>query len=82
MTERLILHIEVPEVNVEGFREVAKEFDMDLLYIVLEEMMRPQVGVTFVTQPGEKCLNSEFDIFTKTCTVVGVEIREEAVSDE
>jgi len=76
VSERLILHIEVPEYNCEDLQEMADEYrEGDLLEILLEESMKMDVGVTFVSQPGEKCLNSEFDVISRTCRIVGAEIR-------
>ena len=74
---RLILEIEVSEFNVDGAKESADEFvDGDVLAIVTEEWMRDEIGVTFVTIPGEKSMNHEFEIFTRTCRIVGARIVE------
>ena len=75
--QRLILEIEVPDFNVEGAQEAADEFcDGDLLFIVTEEWMRPDVGVTFVTIPGEKSRNSDFELHTRVGRIVGARIME------
>ena len=72
---RLVLEIEVPDFNVDGAQEAADEFcDGDLLFIVTEEWMREEVGVTFVTIPGEKNLNSDFEVIARTCHIVGARI--------
>lgn len=75
-TKRLVLHIEVPGFYVEDLQENAAEFDLTIEDIVLEEMMRGEVGLTVVTLPGEKCLNSEFDVVSRTGQIVGAEIRD------
>jgi hypothetical protein len=75
MSERLILEIEVPDFNVEGAQEAADEFcNGDVLFIVTEEWMRDEVGVTFVTIPGEKSQNHEFEIESRVCRIVGARI--------
>ena len=75
MSARLVLEIEVPDFNVEGAQEAADEFlDGDVLAIVTEEWMRYEVGVTFVTIPGEKCMNDDFEIVSRVCRIVGARI--------
>ena len=75
MSDRLILEIEVPDFNVDGAQEAADEYlDGDVLAIVIEEWMREEVGVTFVTIPGEKNLNSDFEVHSRTCRIVGARI--------
>jgi len=75
MSERLVLHVEVPDFNVEGAQEAADEFyDGDVLPIVIEEWMRSEIGVTFVTIPGEKSMNHEFEVVARTCRIVDAEI--------
>lgn len=74
MSERLILEIEVPDFNVEGAQEAADEFcDGDLLYIVTEEWMREDVGLTFMTIPAEKS-NHDCEIHTRVGRIVGARI--------
>lgn len=83
MSDRLILEIEVPEFNVDGAQEAADEFlDGDVLAIVTEEWMREEVGVTFVTIPGEKNLNSDFEVHSRVCRIVGARIASEASNQE
>lgn len=78
MSDRLILEIEVPDFDVSGAQEVIDEYaDGDVLFVVTEEWMRDEVGVTFVSLPGEKCLNSDFDVITRTCRIVGARIAPE-----
>lgn len=73
--ERLILEIEVPDFNVEGAQGAADEFcDGDLLFTVTEEWMREDVGLTFVTIPGEKSQNHEFEVHTRVGRIVGARI--------
>ena len=76
--KRLILEIEVPNFNVEGAQEAADEFcNGNLLWIVTEEWMREDVGVTFVTIPGEKTMNDDFEVQARTCRIVGARIADE-----
>ena len=75
---KLVLEIAVPEFYVDGTeQEFADEHDLDLLDIALEEWMRPDVGLTFVTQPGEKNLNSDFEVKALEGRIVGVRIVKE-----
>lgn len=75
---KLILEIEVPDFNVEGTLENIAAFggDVTVLDVVTEEWMRSEVGVTFVTLPGEKCQNHEFEIESRVCRIVGARIEE------
>lgn len=76
-TKVLVLHVEVPGFYVEDLQEAADEWcDGDVGRIVTDEMIRAEVGVTFVTVPGEKCLNSDFEVESRTCRVVGAEVRD------
>lgn len=43
------------------------------LDVVLEEWMRPEVGLTIVTIPGDKCMNDDFQVHAFTCRIVGAE---------
>lgn len=80
VSARLILEIEVPDFNVDGTLEniadMADVTDVTVLDVVLDEWMRREVGVTFVTLPGEKNLNSDFDVHALTCRIVGARIEE------
>lgn len=73
----LILHIEVPGFNTEGIAEYAREIGCDPVDILVDEVMRAEVGLVFVTVPAEKSLNHEFEVVSRTCTIVGADIREE-----
>ena len=73
--KKLVLEIEVPDFNVDGAQEAADEFlDGSVLDIVIEEWMREEVGVTFVTIPGEKSMNSDFEVHSRVCRIVGARI--------
>ena len=75
--QRLVLEIEVPDFNVDGAQDAADEYcDGDLFPIVIEEWMRESVGLTFVTIPGEKSLNSDFEVHTRVGRIVGARITE------
>jgi hypothetical protein len=86
MTEpkmRLILHIEVSGVWADDLPASAAEWadggepsPQDYLDVVLEEWMRPEVGLTIVTLPGEKCMSDDFEVSAHTGRVVGAEVRE------
>jgi hypothetical protein len=81
--KRLVLHIEVDDFNADDLDELAgycSEPDPptaeDRLYIVTEEWLRADVGLTFVTIPGEKCGNDDFEVFARTGRIVGAETRD------
>jgi hypothetical protein len=77
VSERLVLEIEVPDFNVDGAQEAADAYcDGDILFIVTEEWMREEVGVTFVTIPGEKNMNSDFEVHSRVCRIIGARISE------
>ena len=78
----LVLHIALPEIYADDLDERISLWMMDddtkptardLADMITEELMRDRVGVTLVTLPGEKCLNSEFDVVSYTGTIVGAE---------
>ena len=82
-TKRLILHIEVPGIWADDLEEHAgymSEPDPpdaeDRLYVVTEEWMRDDVGLTIVTRPGDKCMNDDFGVHAYTATIVGAEVRD------
>ena len=81
----LVLHVTVPGFWADDLDESAAliaEFRdrgptaEDRLYIVTEEWMRDEVGITLVSLPGEKNLNSEFEIHAYTGRIVGAEVRD------
>ena len=81
-TKVLILHIEVPGVWADDLPESAavwadgREPDaQDYLYVVTEEWMRQEVGLTIVTLPGEKNLSDDFGVHAYTGRIVGAEVR-------
>lgn len=45
----------------------------DRLYVVTEEWMRPEVTITIVTIPGEKCMNDDFEVIPYRGRIVGAE---------
>jgi hypothetical protein len=74
-----VLEIEVPDFNVDGVQETLAAYpDITLLDIVREEWMREEVGVTFVTIPGEKSFNSDFEVHSRVCRIVGGRIESDA----
>lgn len=84
--KRLVLHVEVPGVYADDLeasaREVASWNDRDTplpedyLFVVLEEWMRREVGLTVVTLPGEKTTNDDFEVHAYSARIVGAEVRE------
>ena len=83
MSKRLVLHIEVEGFNADDLDELAAivaEPDpptaADRLYIVTEEWVRPDVGLTLVTIPGDKCMNDDFEVAAFNGRIVGAAVRE------
>lgn len=79
----LVLHIEVPGVWADDLDESAKSYAdgekptaEDYLDVITEEWMRPEVGLTIVTLPGEKSTNDDFEVHAYTCRIVGAEARD------
>src|SRR3546814_20771681 len=63
----LILHVEVEGFYADDLDEMAGHVreegtvtPEDRLYVVTEEWMRQEVGITLVSLPGEKCLSAVF----------------------
>lgn len=82
-TKTLVLHIEVPGIYADDLPDraaVLSEPDpwtpSDLLFVVVEELMREEVGLTIVTLPGEKEMSDDFEICAYTCRIVGAEVRD------
>lgn len=83
MSKNLVLHIEVPGFYADDLDQLAaimSEPDPpgpdDRLFVVIEEWMREEVGVTLVSIPGEKCMNDDFEVKAFTGRIVGAEARE------
>ena len=80
--KKLILHIEVPDINVDDLPVFMGAAGMDptdandTLEVVVgcNGMIREEVGLTIVTMPDEKCMNDDFGVYAYTCRVVGAEI--------
>lgn len=76
---RLVLEIEVPEFYVDGTEDPlpgsGAEYGLTLLDVVLEEWMRKDVGLTFVSIPGEKNLTSDFEVHAMNGRIVGARIK-------
>lgn len=80
-TKTLILHIEVPGIWADDLPRCAAELTdggeptaEHYLFVVTEEWMRPEVGLTIVTLPGEKNMNDDFEVHAYTGRVVGAEV--------
>ncbi|HEX5370040.1 MAG TPA: hypothetical protein VFY10_11545 [Dehalococcoidia bacterium] len=76
-THRLVLEIEVPDFYVDGTtQQVCDEFGCEIVDIVTDEWMREDVGLTFVSIPGEKEMNSDFEVHAMNGRIVGARIEE------
>lgn len=73
---KLILEIEVPGfyVDADDLANIAEYGDGDVLAVALEEWMREDVGVTFVSLPGEQCMSSDFEVHAMNGRIVGARI--------
>ena len=73
---RLVLEIEVPEFYVDATTQEAADewYEGDVLPIVLEEWMREDVGLTFVSIPGEKEQNRDFEVHARVGRIIGARI--------
>lgn len=78
----LVLHVTVPGFWADDLDDCAAEIAIttptaqDRLDVVLEEWMRPEVGITLVSRPGEKSANGDFELHAYTGRVVGAELRD------
>lgn len=79
----LVLHVEVPGVYADDLEESAAAWAdgesptaEDFLNVVVEEWMRPEVGLTVVTIPGEKSTNDDFEVHAYTARIVGAGLRD------
>jgi hypothetical protein len=75
---RLVLEIEVPEFYVDNSTQEAADewYRGKILPIVLDEWMREDVGLTFVSLPGEKEMNSDFEVHAMNGRIIGARIVE------
>jgi hypothetical protein len=87
--KNLVLHVEVPDFHADDLDECARYMsDPDppgpdeRLYIITEEWMRADVGLTLVSLPGEKCMNNDFEIHAFTARIVGAHTVDIACSCE
>ena len=78
----LRLTIEVPDIWADDLDENAACYSdpdpptaEDRLEVILSEWMRPEVGLTIVTIPGDKCMNDDFEVHAYTATIVAAETR-------
>jgi hypothetical protein len=79
----LVLHIEVPGFYADDLPECAAVLSepneptpADYLFVVTEEWMRDDVGLTLVSLPGEKTTNDDFEVHAYTGRIVGAEVRD------
>lgn len=82
INKRLVLHIEVSGVYADDLPQSAaflsepdEPTPQDYLDVVLEEWMRPEVGLTIVTLPGLGNMNEDFEVHAYTGRIVGAEAR-------
>lgn len=86
----LVLHIAIPGFYADDLYELASYYAEadnresptleDILDVLLEEWMRPEVGLTLVSIPGEKCLNSDFEVNVFKGSIVGAELIDKGLS--
>ena len=76
--------IEIPEVYADDLREAAELWadgepviPDDYLSVVLQEWMRPEVGLTIVTIPGDKSMRDDFEIHAYTGRIVAAGVDDE-----
>lgn len=79
----LVLHIEVPGVYADDLPASAALLAApdepgpdDYLFVVTEEWMRKEVGLTIVTLPGEMSMSDDFEVHSYNGRVVGAEVRD------
>lgn len=80
-SKTLILHIEVPGVYADDLPALAAIWaepndpsSKDYLDVVLEEWLRPEVGLTVVTIPSDKSMNYDFEVHAYTGRIVGADL--------
>lgn len=79
----LVLHVTVPGFWADDLDDCAREIAVgeeptagDRLDVVLEEWMRPEVGISLVSLPGEKSDSGDFDLHVYKGQIVGAELRD------
>ena len=75
-THRLVLEIAVPDfyVDKDDVENINEYAEGDVLFVVTEEWIRSEVGLTFMTRPGEKMMNDDFEVICRTCEIVGARL--------
>lgn len=82
-TKKLILQIEVEGFNADDLDELAEiwadgepgDRARERLHVVTEEWVRPDVSLTLVTIPGDKCMNDDFTVVAFNGRIIGAETR-------
>lgn len=81
--KHLVLHVEIPGFWADDLDLCAAVMSdpeppgaVERLYVVTEEWMRAEVGITLVSRPGEKCMNDDFLVQAYTGRIVGAEARD------
>jgi len=82
-TKKLVLYVEIPGLWADDLPELAGYMSEpkppgpdDYLYVVTEHWMRPDIGLTIVTIPGDKCMNDDFEVHAYTARIIGAEVRD------
>ena len=77
----LRLTIEIPDIYADDLQEAAELWadgepvsPDDYLSVVLQEWMRPEVGITIVTLPGDKSMRDDFGVHAYTGRIVAAAI--------
>jgi hypothetical protein len=79
-TRHLVLHVEIPGFWADDLDQCAAHLSEpdppgpdDRLFIVTEEWMREEVGITLVSIPGEKCMSDDFEVRAYTGRIIGAD---------
>jgi hypothetical protein len=72
--DRLVIEVEVTDFNADGVLEELALWEGSVLDVVTSEWMQPDVGVTFVTIPADGEMNSDSELISRTCRIVGARI--------
>lgn len=76
MSDKLILHIEVVGFNADSIQDNADQFyNGDVAFIITEELMNSECGLTLIGHPGEKEQNSDYTVNAMNGLIVGAEIK-------
>jgi hypothetical protein len=79
--KKLVLHVEIPGLWADDLPARAAEMSdppgpAEYLFVVVEELMRSDVGLTLVTLPGEKEMAESFEVHSYVGRIVGAEVHD------